>query len=401
MDESGELVVLPSGAVEALNKSEIESQIAIAKRYPRTMEKFKTRATEMACVDEETAASCLYRRPVGKEGGQQKYAEGMSIRMAEIVGASYGNLRVYATILSQTERQVVARGMAIDLESNFASSSEVVEITVDRNGRPYSERQAAVVAKAALAKARRDATFQVVPKALAKPIEQAVRKLLLGDAKSLETRRGQVAGWVKTLGIEEKRVWAALGVTGVADVGLKELETLTGLRTAIKDNETTIDEAFPPIEFQQPQPKKETKDADQSGGDPAGMVSKGDTAQGERTGDPVPDQSATPEAKAQTEDPKEKVTRSRKKKADEQPNRPAEGTPGVDQGDAGGASSGALENAPAERELDLTEKIAKWVRECSDEEISEKVNFLTTHFNELDPARRMAILKEYNERRQK
>lgn len=294
-DDFKEVEVLPAGAVEALNRSEIESQIAIAHRWPRTMEKFKTRATEMATVDEETAASCLYRRPVGKDGGQQKYAEGMSIRMAEIVGASYGNLRVYATILSQTDRQVVARGMAIDLESNFASSSEVIEITVDRNGKPYSERQSAVVAKAALAKARRDATFQVVPKALAKPIEQAVRKLLLGDAKSLETRRGQVAGWVKTLGIEESRVWAALGVAGIADVGLKELETLTGLRTAIKDNETTIDEAFPQTEFKQPQPKNPTKenaDGNQHRGDqpvstqaPSGVegVHQAATPQGDTT----------------------------------------------------------------------------------------------------------------------
>jgi len=31
--------------------------------------------------------------------------------MAEIVGAAYGNL-VYATLIDQTERQVVARGMA-------------------------------------------------------------------------------------------------------------------------------------------------------------------------------------------------------------------------------------------------------------------------------------------------
>src|SRR4249920_1119756 len=167
--------VLSSSAIEALNRSEIESQIEIAKRYPRSMEKFKERAIAMACMDEETAASCLYRRPVGKENGQMKYAEGLSIRMAEIVGACYGNLRVYATLLSQSERQVSGRGMALDLESNFASSSEVIEPTVTSEGKPYSERMRAVVAKAALAKARRDATFQVVPKALAKPIEQAVR----------------------------------------------------------------------------------------------------------------------------------------------------------------------------------------------------------------------------------
>jgi hypothetical protein len=245
-----------NNVVEQMARGEMESQIDQALRYPRSLEKFKQRATAMACLDEETAASCLYRRPVGKDEGKMKYAEGMSIRMAEIVGACYGNLRVYATLISQTERQVIARGMAIDLEANFASSSEVVESTVGANGRPYSERMRTVTAKAALAKARRDATFQVVPRALATPVESEVRKLLHGDSKSLETRRAAVGGWIKTLGIEPARVYNALGVVGLADLGLNEMETLTGLRTALKDNETSIDEAFPPIVDE----KKETSD---------------------------------------------------------------------------------------------------------------------------------------------
>ncbi len=90
MEEPRDVEVLAPSAVEALNKSEIETQIEVAKRYPRSMERFKQRASEMACIDEDTAASCLYRRPVGKENGRPVFAEGMSIRMAEIVGASHG-----------------------------------------------------------------------------------------------------------------------------------------------------------------------------------------------------------------------------------------------------------------------------------------------------------------------
>ena len=252
--ENDETEVMPVSMVESMTRGEINSQIETAHRFPRSLERFKKHGVEMACIDEETAASCIYRRPVGKdETGKQKIAEGMSIRMAEIVGAAYGNLRVYATLLDQTERQVVARGMAMDLESNFASSSEVVESTVDRKGNPYSERQRALIAKVALAKARRDATFQVVPKALARPIEQAVRKLLLGEAKSIEKRRSAIIAWIGTLEdksvpsgkVDPKRVWKALGVQGSEDLGIDEIETLTGLRTAIKDGESTVNEAFP------------------------------------------------------------------------------------------------------------------------------------------------------------
>lgn len=178
---------------------------------------------------------------------EDEYAEGMSIRMAEIVGACYGNLRVYAQLVEETPTRVRARGMAIDLETNFASSSEVLESTQKQDGSPYSARMRVVVAKACLAKARRDATFQVVPKALAKPVETAVRKVLLGDAVTIDKRRQAAVSWIGKLGIDVARVWHALGIKGSADLGPDQLFQLTGLRTAIKDNEATIDETFPPL----------------------------------------------------------------------------------------------------------------------------------------------------------
>lgn len=231
-------------ALMQLEKAQIDMQIATAHQYPRSMHVFKTKAIDMACIDEETAESCIYKRPVG--GG--KTAEGKSVRMAEIVGASYGNLRVAARIVEQTDRQVIAQGVAHDLESNFLSTSEVVEATVKRDGTPYDERMRVVVAKAALAKARRDATFQVVPAALCKPVEKAVRELLFGDQKSLSERRKNAELYISKLPVGKDRVYAALGIGGAADLGVEELETLTGLKCAIRDGDATIDEAFPALE---------------------------------------------------------------------------------------------------------------------------------------------------------
>jgi hypothetical protein len=249
---AGELVSVESSvnaALSQITKAEIDQQIATAHAYPRSLSKFKNRALEMATLDEETAESCIYSRPVGKDPktGQQKYAEGMSVRMAEIVGACFGNLRVGAMLVEMTPRYVKARGFAHDLETNFASTSEVVESTVNRNGLPYDERMRAVVAKAAIAKARRDATFQVVPKALCKPIEAAARQAAIGDASTIGKRRDAVAKWVAVLGIDPARVWASLGVAGADDLTVEHLTTLTGVRTAIKDGESTIDEAFPTL----------------------------------------------------------------------------------------------------------------------------------------------------------
>lgn len=247
--------VVHGSALMQLEKASIDMQIATAHQYPRNMTTFKRKSVDMATADEETAESCIYRRPVG----DGKTADGMSVRTAEIVGACYGNLRVGARIIEQTDRYVIAQGVAHDLESNFMSSCEVKECTVKANGNPYSERMSVVVAKVALAKARRDATFQVVPKALCKPIEKAVRLLLFGDGQPLDKRRERAVRWILKIGIDPERVYKVLGVDGKDDVGAKELETLTGIMTALKSDETTIDEAFP-MEAEGPDEKAEKEE---------------------------------------------------------------------------------------------------------------------------------------------
>ncbi len=245
---SAELVAPTANVLDIQERASVDLQITTAKKYPRDLTRFKEHAVAIATLDEDSAESCIYRRPVGKDkNGNQTFAEGMSVRTAEIVGACYGNLRVGARIVEQTDRYVKAQGAAHDLENNFYATSEVIEATVDKYGKPYNERMSVVIAKAALAKARRDAIFQVVPRALAKPIEAAVKEMLYGNAQSLSKRRSTAASWIKKLGIDERRVFEALGVGGIEDLTQKHLETLTGIRTAMKDGDVNIDEAFPEI----------------------------------------------------------------------------------------------------------------------------------------------------------
>lgn len=268
---SNEIVAPTANVLDVQERASIDMQIATAKQYPRSITEFKRRAVSYATIDEETAESCIYRRPVGKKDGRQTYAEGLSVRTAEIVGSCYGNLRVGARIVEQTQRYVKAQGVAHDLETNFYATSEVIESTIHKDGKPYDERMRIVIAKAALAKARRDATFQVVPRALAKPIESAVRDMLYGDAKSLTKRRTAAEGWIKKLGINEERVYSALGIGGIDDMTAKELELLTGLRSAIKDGDVTIDEAFPEVKkdkFRQSVEKAEKRNEGSEDPDP-------------------------------------------------------------------------------------------------------------------------------------
>lgn len=243
--QTNELEVIPPSALEAITRGEIDTQIRTAKQFPRSMKSFIQRATDMATSHVDIAESFIYVRPVGKKDGKMQYAEGLSVRAAEIIGATYGNLRVGSMIIEQTDRHVVTRGFAHDLESNFASTSENKEPTVTKDGKPFSEAMRSVIAKASLAKARRDATFQVVPKALCRPIETAARALIAGDAKSLDERRASAVSYLQRLKIDMGRIWSALGIKGEEEITSEILLTLTGIRNAIRDGDTTIDDAFP------------------------------------------------------------------------------------------------------------------------------------------------------------
>lgn len=251
--EVAALEIMPPSALEALERAHIDVQIATAHRYPRSLELFQKRALAMATLDEETAESCIYSRPVGKQKNEKtgawemKFAEGNSVRLAEIVCASYGNIRVACRIVEQTERYVKCEGIAHDLETNYAAKSEVMESTVTSEGKPYSERMRLVVAKACLSKARRDAVFQVVPKALCKRVSDEAKKIAVGDASTLENRRKRIAEWLKSINIDDARLFATLNVNGWSDIGIEHVETLTGLKTSLKDGDVTKDEAFPPV----------------------------------------------------------------------------------------------------------------------------------------------------------
>ena len=247
--EHVEVAAVEQNALAVMERASIDMQIETAHRHPRSISKFLSDAKSLIAVDEETAESCIYRRPVGKEGGQDVYAEGMSVRLAEIVAATYHNIRAQAIITQMMPRYVKAAGFAHDLESNVAFTAEVVESTVTSSGYPYSERMRVTVAKAAQSKALRDAIFRVIPRSVCKPLEEHARYIAFGGGskETIELRRGRLLEWVSKISVSPERVYAALNVQGLEDIGIEQLETLAGLRTAIKDGDTTIDEAFPPL----------------------------------------------------------------------------------------------------------------------------------------------------------
>lgn len=258
--------VVSTAGIEAMTRAEIDIAIATAKKYPRSIAKFLKGATDMAICDEETAESCIYCREVGEKWNpvtkkrEKEYAEGYSIRLAEIAVANYQNIRYGSMITEMTPEFVRARGVCQDLENNVTGAAEVVESTLKKDGKtPYTPRMRIVVAKAAAAKAIRDAVWKVIPPALLKPVERQVREIVGGSASilTLTARRQRALSWLSKLNIDLARVWTALGIQGEGDLSSDVLVRLVGIKTAIHDGDMKADDAFPPIP-QEMQPGKRT-----------------------------------------------------------------------------------------------------------------------------------------------
>jgi hypothetical protein len=235
--------VVPLNTLGALVSAEIDTQIATAKRYPRSIGRFKSQAKAMATMDEETAASCFYTLP--RAG---KSISGPSVRLAEIVGSAWGNIRYSARVIADDGKILTAQGVCIDLETNVAASVEVRRRVTDKRGRRFTDDMIVVTGNAACSIALRNAIFKVVPGVYVKDVLHACREVAIGDAKTLATKRADMVAYFGKMGVLPERVYAAVGKASAEDIGLEELAALKGMATAIRDGDSTIEEVFPPPE---------------------------------------------------------------------------------------------------------------------------------------------------------
>lgn len=248
-DDETSLEVVKEGAVSAIARSELESQIDCAHKYKRSIRHFLQEAQTLATLNREVAESCIYSLP---RGG--KTIAGPSVRMAEICASAYGNLHVAARIIGEEGNNIVAQGVAWDIEKNLRVGIEVRRRITDRNGNRFADDMVTVTGNAAASIALRNAIFRVVPRAYVDDIYRRVRDVAVGDARTLADRRADVLARLQKFGASQDRVVARLGVGGVDDIGLEQLETLIGLGTSIRNGDCTVDDAFPEVTKEQPVP---------------------------------------------------------------------------------------------------------------------------------------------------
>lgn len=242
-EEGRELVAMSAdeSMVSMISRAEIDQQIATAKKYPRSIKRFTDEATAMVTLNESIARQCIYALP--RDG---KVVEGASARFAEIIASAWGNCRAGARVVNESGDFITAQGVFHDLERNVAITYEVQRRITDKQGRRYKPDMIGVTGNAASSIALRNAILKGVPKAFWEHMYQHARAIVAGDVRTLATKRAEAIKQFQIYGVTEAQILSKLGREGVADIGLDDLVVLFGLLTAIRDGDTTPEQAFAP-----------------------------------------------------------------------------------------------------------------------------------------------------------
>ncbi len=231
--------------VDAVERANVDSQVATAKQYPRDLARSVNNSIAMATMDYATAQSCGYALP---RGG--KPITGPSVHLAKLIVSNWGNMRAETKVVRITDKQVVSRGTCWDLENNVATAFEVRRSIVDKKGKRFTDDMITVTGNAANSIAYRNAVFSVIPKAITDKVYQAAQRFITGDLSDEEkiiSRRKKCIDFFKDeYGITEEEVVMLCGKQTVNQIKAEQIALLLGITQSLKDGDTTVEELMKP-----------------------------------------------------------------------------------------------------------------------------------------------------------
>lgn len=242
LDNAHEAIQLMDG----FDKANVDTQVATAKQYPRNISRAMDNSIALATLDNDTAQSMGYALP---RGG--KPITGPSVHLAKLIVSNWGNMRTEAKVVQVTDKEVISRGTAWDLENNVASAFEVRRKITGKGGVRFTDDMITVTGNAANSIAYRNAVFAVIPKGVVDKVYKAAQGLITGDLsdedKLVARRMKAIKYFNDEYEIKEEEVVKLCGKQTVKQIRADEIALLLGIIQSLKDGDTTVDELMKPI----------------------------------------------------------------------------------------------------------------------------------------------------------
>lgn len=286
-------------AVASREQAKIQAAYIMAERHPRVWDGVRRRLLDH-CQRYGFAVIARYRKPVGSEfiNGDwvQKYAEGLSTQFAQVARQEMGNVSAETSVVYEDSRLRIVRAGVVDYERNThewreIAVSKVVEKKGKRKGSGWeapegreviSERlnsknepvylcvatddEVAKRQNAEISKAHRDCTLRMIPKDIRDEAESVIESIKEQKIdRDPAAFRKQVADAFAQQGVGAEDLVTYLGKS-LEKASRRELSELKDLWSAIKENETTFQEALK-AKYSQPEDAPRDPEAQQKTAD--------------------------------------------------------------------------------------------------------------------------------------
>jgi len=256
--ENPQLEIVKSGGT--LVKLENNIQMAVAVQKPRDESIILRDALHELDLYPSMAKEAIYNKPVGKDdSGQQKYAEGLSIRAAESIANRWNNSSYGVEIVGEDEDFATIAAIFLDYEKNTR------HVAMQRVSKFYKTRQGQVqriapdrfdlVLKANSSKNLREIILRSLPAGLKKEYETKARGIL--KKEPIAAQRTAMLERLGDAGISEAEL-EAWKKKPVKDWRREEILEALGILNAIRDGEITREAVFGDNKKQEPRKEEGT-----------------------------------------------------------------------------------------------------------------------------------------------
>jgi hypothetical protein len=238
------LTAEPQSLAVQMAMAEHNQDVISARSFPRSIARAHRAINELVAMDEISAKECVYAVP--RDG---KTIRGPSIRLAEIIASSWGNCHCASRVVhvDRIEKYVESEGIFHDLETGLKRTARTRKSIAKRDGGIYSQDMIMTAGNAAASIAMREAILKGVPKAVWRKAFEHAEMVIKGNVTTLRVRRDEAMKALLGIGVTPERVFGALGVEGLEDIGLDQLADLFAMYQGVKNGDSDIDEVFPAV----------------------------------------------------------------------------------------------------------------------------------------------------------
>lgn len=237
--------LLKQGA--SIIRLENTEQLSVAVQRPRDPEKIMNAALKSLDIYPAFAEKAHYLKPVGKDrDGNQKYAEGLSIRAAESLRCLWDNSAISCEVIAEDDTSVTLSCVFLDYEKN---KRDVYNKKVSKYYKTYEgkivmhppDRFADVVLPANQSKLLRETILRSLPAELKMAYSEHAKEIM--RRKPQANRIKSMVDAFTVFGVKKEQIEQLKGKP-LTQWTPEEIDEMQGIYNALRDEETTVEQVF-------------------------------------------------------------------------------------------------------------------------------------------------------------